>query len=81
VSVRRPHEGLLSELSHEADRGETEERESGMVAVFPVTGETPASVEPCDAPLDDPAFGFDDEGLWSGFMHRTTHEISRANSG
>ncbi len=34
-----------------------------MVAVFPIAGQTPASVEPCDRPFDDPALGFDNEAL------------------
>ena len=34
-----------------------------MVAVFPIAGQTSASVEPCDGPFDDPALGFDDEAL------------------
>ncbi len=29
----------------------------------PISGQTPASVEPCDRSFDDPAFGFDDEAL------------------
>jgi hypothetical protein len=34
-----------------------------VVAVFPVAGQTSASVEPGDGPLDDPALGFDNEAL------------------
>ena len=34
-----------------------------MVAVFPITSQAPAPVEPRDRPLDDPALGFDDEAL------------------
>jgi hypothetical protein len=34
-----------------------------VVAVFPIAGQTPASVEPCDRPFDDPALGFDNEAL------------------
>ena len=52
---------MLSE--HEADRGETEEGECVVVAVFPILGEPPAAVEPADGAFDDPAFGFDDEAF------------------
>ena len=34
-----------------------------MVTVFPISGQTSASVEPCDRPFDDPPLGFDDEAL------------------
>ena len=39
------------------------ERERAVVAVFPITSQAPAPVEPRDRPLDDPALGFDDEAL------------------
>jgi hypothetical protein len=34
-----------------------------VIAVFPITSQAPASVEPRDRPLDDPALGFNDEAL------------------
>jgi len=34
-----------------------------VVAVFPIAGQTAASVEPCDGAFGDPALGFDDEPL------------------
>src|SRR6185437_299583 len=48
---------------HTADRGEAEESERVVVAVFPVLGKAAASVEPGDGPLNDPAFGFDDKAF------------------
>ena len=64
LSVRPKTSCGITELSeHEADGGEAEECEGGVVAVFPIAGQTSASVEPCDGPLDDPALGFDDEAL------------------
>jgi hypothetical protein len=64
LSVRPSTSGGITEPSeHEADRGETEERKRAVVAVFPISGQTSASVEPCDRPFDDPPLGFDDEAL------------------
>jgi hypothetical protein len=64
LSARPKTSCRITELSeHEADGGETEECKRAVVAVFPVAGQTPASVEPCDGPLDDPALGFNDEAL------------------
>ena len=34
-----------------------------MVAVFPITSQAPAPVEPCDGPFNNPALGFNDEAL------------------
>jgi hypothetical protein len=64
LSVRPSTSGGITESSeHEADRGETEERKRAVVTVFPISGQTSASVEPCDRPFDDPSLGFDDEAL------------------
>ena len=55
--------GIAEPSEHEADRGETEECKRAVVAVFPITSQAPAPVEPRDGPLNDPALGFDDEAL------------------
>ena len=54
----------ITELSeHEADRGEAEEGERIVVAVFPVLGETAAAIEPADSTLDEPALWLDGEAF------------------
>src|SRR5215212_5287998 len=55
--------GIAEPSEHEADGGEAEERERAVGAVFPITRQAPAPVEPRDGPLNDPALGFDDEAL------------------
>src|SRR3954466_3812716 len=55
--------GIAEPSEHEADRGEAEECKSAVVAVFPITSQAPAPVEPRDCPLNDPALGFDGEAL------------------
>ena len=42
---------------HKTDEGEAEEGQRLASATFPVLGETPTAVEPCDGSLDDPALG------------------------
>ena len=42
---------------HEANRGQSGERQRGPGAIFEVLGESAAMVEPGECPLDDPAFG------------------------
>ncbi len=55
---------MIAESSeHEADGGELEEGERVAVEVFPVLGQSAASVEPSDCPLDHPTPGLDDEAL------------------
>lgn len=65
---------MTESSQHEPDRGEMEESERGVVAVFPVLGESTAAVEPCDRVLDNPPLGFDGEavGVISTFddLHR-----------
>ena len=48
---------------HKPDRGEVEESEWVVVAVFPVFGQPSTTVEPADGPFDDPALGFDDKAF------------------
>ena len=48
---------------HEADGSEAKEGERIVVAILPVLSEPTATVEPCDAALNDPALGFDHEAL------------------
>ncbi len=48
----------VAELSqHEADGGDFQEREAAGVEIFPVLGETAATVEPSNGALDDPPLG------------------------
>jgi hypothetical protein len=64
LSVRPRTSCGIAELSeHEADGGEAEECKRAVVAVFPITSQAPASVEPRDRPLNNPALGFNDEAL------------------
>ena len=62
--VRFKTSSRVTELSeHEADGGKFQEREGVAVEVFPILGETAATVEPGDCALDDPASGQHDESV------------------
>ena len=64
LSVRPRTSCRIAEPSeHEADRGETEKCKRAVVAVFPITSQAPAPVEPRDRPFNNPALGFNDEAL------------------
>ena len=56
--VRFKTSSRVTELSeHEADGGKFQEREGVAVEVFPILGETAATVEPGDRAFDDPSLG------------------------
>src|SRR3954454_18413420 len=53
---------VLTEPSeHEANRGPAQKGETVSVEAFPILSQPAASVQPADYPLDDPAFGQNDE--------------------
>ena len=49
--------GVIELSQHEADGGQFQEREGVAVEIFPVLGETAATVEPRNRTLDDPTLG------------------------
>jgi hypothetical protein len=54
-----------------------------VVAIFPILGESAASVEPSDRALDDPALGFDDKacgviGAFDDFEHQAADCVGNA---
>ena len=60
-----------------------EEGERVVVAVFPILGEPPAAVEPCDGALNDPTLGFDDKAFsvisaFDDFDHQAAHRFGGA---
>src|ERR1700751_3557016 len=58
LRVRFKTSSRVTELSeHEADGGKFQEREGVAVEVFPILGETAATVEPGDRAFDDPSLG------------------------
>jgi len=58
---------------HDADNGEADERSDGGGIAFEVARQTAVAADPCERPLDDPAFG---QNLKSG-ISRTFTERSR----
>ncbi len=56
VGVRPRSFAVLAELSeHGANGGPAQESECRAVQALPILGQPPASIEPSDRPLDDPA--------------------------
>src|ERR1700758_3278197 len=49
--------GVTEFSEHEADGGQFQEREGVAVEIFPVLGETAATVEPRNRAFDDPTLG------------------------
>jgi len=49
--------GVIELSQHEADGGQFQEREGVAVEIFPVLGETAATVEPRNRAFDDPTLG------------------------
>jgi hypothetical protein len=64
LRVRLKTSSRIAELSqHEADGREFQEREGVAVEIFPISGETTATVEPGDRAFDDPTLGQLDESF------------------
>ena len=58
LRVRPKTSSWITEFSqHEADGCEFQECEGAAVEIFPVLGETAATVEPSDRAFDDPTLG------------------------
>jgi len=54
---------ITKSSEHKADGSEFDESQRGSREVFKILGESAASVEPGEGPLDDPAFGKNFETL------------------
>jgi hypothetical protein len=64
IRVRLEALSRIAELSqHEADGRKFQKREGVAVEIFPILGETTATVEPGDRAFDDPALGQSHESL------------------
>jgi hypothetical protein len=48
---------LIKVSQHEADRGKFQEREGVAIGIFPILGETAATIEPRDGAFNYPTLG------------------------